>query len=215
MGLKEKHNPSKIALENWNIGLWEKIIVLKWVIVSLEVNIFRTPRITVIDSSQWQVFVISNFWFIWGKAVQTPEGTEGGGGGGGFGYTQKRLQSFFLRWFFVGKFSEQAKVPPFKVVFHLANFFDLTNVSVQAILFPLTLVLRASLIFFDMESKRRACTMLILLLLNLQGTFGISLQWWLLIHSKFFSNFCNRKTPSYWQNLITILVLIFRHFLII
>ena len=88
----------------------------------------------------------------------------------------KKIASFFLRLVFVGKFSEQAKVPRFKVVFHLANFFDLTNASVQAILFPLTLVLRASLTFFDMESERRACTMLIMLLLNLQGTFGISLQ---------------------------------------
>ena len=34
------------------------------------------------------------------------------------------------------------------MVFHLAIFFDLTNVFVQLILFPLNLVLRASLTFF-------------------------------------------------------------------
>ena len=47
--LKETHNPSNIGLENWNLELWEKIIVLKWVIVSLKVNIFRNLEL------QWSV----------------------------------------------------------------------------------------------------------------------------------------------------------------
>ena len=54
------------------------------------------------------------------------------------GYKQKRLH-VFLRWVFIGKFSQQTKVPWFKVVFHLANSFDL-NVSAQVFLFPLNLV---------------------------------------------------------------------------
>ena len=91
----------------------------------------------------------------------------------------------------------------FKVVFHLAIFFDQTNVSVQVILFPLNIVLRASLTFFDMESKRSAQTMLILLIFTSQGTFDISLQWWLLIRSKFFLILSNRKTLSCRQNLIS------------
>ena len=47
--LKETHNPSNIGLENWNLELWEKIIVLKWVLVSLKVNIFRNLEL------QWSV----------------------------------------------------------------------------------------------------------------------------------------------------------------
>ena len=44
----------------------------------------------------------------------------------------------------------------FRVVFHLANLFDLTNVSVQVILFPLNFVLRASLtIFWNGKQKKR------------------------------------------------------------
>ena len=62
------------------------------------------------------------------------------------------------------------------MAFHLANFFDLANVSVQVILFPLNLVLRASLTFFGMKSKRSARTMFILLILTLYGTFDIKLQ---------------------------------------
>ena len=41
------------------------------------------------------------------------------------------------------------------------------------------------------------------LILTLYGTFDISFQWRLPIRSKFFSNFSDRKTPSYWQNLIS------------
>ena len=89
------------------------------------------------------------------------------------------------------------------MVFHLATFFNLTNVSVQVILFPFSLVLRASSTFFGIESKRSARTMFILLILTLYGTLDITLQWWLLIRSKIFSNFSNRKTPSYWQKLIS------------
>ena len=59
------------------------------------------------------------------------------------------------------------------MVFHLANSFDLTNVSVQVILFPLNLVLRASLTFFGMANKRSVRTMLILLILTLYGTYDI------------------------------------------
>ena len=67
-------------------------------------------------------------------------------------------------------------IPRFKVVFHLANSFDLTNVSVQVILFPLNLVLRASQTFFGMENKRNVRTMLILLIFTLYGTYDISLH---------------------------------------
>ena len=63
------------------------------------------------------------------------------------------------------------------MVFHLPNSFDLTNVSVQVILFPLNLVLRASLTFFGMENKRSAGTMSILLILSLYGTYVISLHY--------------------------------------
>ena len=153
--LKETHSPSKIGLENWNLHLWEESIFLRWVTVSLKMNNFRNHRNTVIDSSQWQVSVFSIFWVIW--------------------------RIVFLRWVFIGKFSWQTKVSRFKVVFHLSNFFDLTNVSVQVILFPLNLVLRGSLTFFGKESKRRARTMLILLIFALCVTIDISLQWWLLI----------------------------------
>ena len=52
--LKETHNPSKIGLENWSLGLWEKIIVLKWVFVSLKLNIFRSLQL------QWSVPVSGN-----------------------------------------------------------------------------------------------------------------------------------------------------------
>ena len=75
----------------------------------------------------------------------------------------------------MGKSSQQAKVPQFKVAFDLANFFHLTNVSVQVILFPIN-VLRISLTFFDMESKKSTWTMLILLFLTFYGIFDISLQ---------------------------------------
>ena len=58
--LKETHNPSNIALENWNLELWEKIIVLKWVIVSLKVNVFRNLElqwsVPVSDKCLWLVF---------------------------------------------------------------------------------------------------------------------------------------------------------------
>ena len=47
--LKETHNTSNVGLENWNLKLWEKIIVLKWVIVSLKLNIFRNLEL------QWSV----------------------------------------------------------------------------------------------------------------------------------------------------------------
>ena len=100
---------------------------------------FQKPRITVTGSSGWQVSVISIFWVTWGKAVQTPE--------------YKKDCTLFLKWVFIGKFSWQAKVPWFRVVFHLANFSDLTNVSVQVILFPLNLVLRASLTFLAWKVK--------------------------------------------------------------
>ena len=84
-----------------------------------------------------------------------------------YGYTQKKLHNI-LRWVFIGKFSEQAKVPRFRVVFRLANFL-LSNkcVSIQVILFSLNHVLRASLTFFGMESKISTQTLLILLILTL------------------------------------------------
>ena len=90
-----------------------------------------------------------------------------------------RLKSFNLRWFFIWRIflSNQC--------FSASNF-----VSTQ----PCP---QGFFNFFDMESKRSARTILILLILTLWGTSDISLQWWLLIRSKFFSNFSNRKTPSY------------------
>ena len=100
-----------------------------------------------------------------------------------------RLKPLGLGWLFIWQF-----------------FFDLINGSIQLILFPLNLVLRASLTFFGMESKRRARMMFILLILTTCDTFDIWLQWWLLVRSKFFSNFFNRKAPSYWQNLITLII---------
>ena len=177
MGVKGNTQSVQNRTWNWNLHLWEESMFLRWMIVSLKMNIFRNHRNAVIDSSQWQVSVISIFWVIW--------------------------RIVFLRWVFIGKFSWQTKVSRFKVVFHLSNFFDLTNVSVQVILFPLNLVLRGSLTFFGMESKRRARTMLILLIFALCVTIDISLQWWLLICSKFFLNFSSRKTPFYWQKLIS------------
>ena len=77
------------------------------------------------------------------------------------------------------------------------------DVSVQVILFPPNDVLRISLTFFGIESKKSTWTMLILSILTFHGTFDISLQRWLLIRSKIFPNFSNRKAPSYWQNLIS------------
>ena len=71
MGIKGNRHPSIIGLENWSLGCWEKIIILKLTIVSLKVNIFRKPRILVVSSSQWQMSVISIFWVIWGKAVDS------------------------------------------------------------------------------------------------------------------------------------------------
>ena len=55
--------------ENWTWKLEPWTLRKNWVIVSLKVNIFRKPRITVIGSNQWQVFVISISWVIWEKAV--------------------------------------------------------------------------------------------------------------------------------------------------
>ena len=101
-----------------------------------------------------------------------------------------RPKSLRLRWFFIRRI-----------------FLDLTNVSVHVILFPLNLVLGASLSFFTMERKTITQTMLILLILFLYGTLDISLQWWLLIRSNFFSNFSNRKTPFYWQNFWLVLII--------
>ena len=78
---------------------------------------------------------------------------------------------------FIGKFSWQAKVSRFKVVFNLAIFFfDLIKVSVQEILFPLNLVLRLPLTFFSMKNKRSSQAMLILLILTLRDKFDILLQ---------------------------------------
>ena len=60
--LKETHNPSNIGLENWNLELWEKIIVLKWVIVSLKVNIFRNLEL------QWSVPVSGKcLWLVFSE----------------------------------------------------------------------------------------------------------------------------------------------------
>lgn len=90
----------KIGLENWNLGHWEQTILLKLVIVFLNLNVFRKPRITVIDSSQWQVFAISIFSAIWGKAVQTPEAAELERRGRAVTVTHKKDCNVFI-----GKFS--------------------------------------------------------------------------------------------------------------
>ena len=93
----------------------------------------------------------------------------------GICYTQKRLD-ICLRWVFIGKFSQQTKAPRFRVVFHLANFFYLTNGSVQVILFPLNLTLRVSLRFLAWKVKEALgrCWFCWLLLCM---THLISLQW--------------------------------------
>ena len=83
--------------------------------------------------------------------MQTPEDTDLGGRG--VTVTRKKHYTLFLKWIFIGKFSMQAKIPRFKEVFHLTNFFDLANVSVQVILFPLNLILRASLTFLTRKIK--------------------------------------------------------------
>ena len=70
---------------------------------------------------------------IWGKGVIV---------------TCKKDCTFFKVGFY-WQFSQQAKVPRFGEVFHLANFFDLTYVSVQVILFPLNLVSTESQGFFN------------------------------------------------------------------
>ena len=64
--LKETHNSSNIGLKNWNL---EKIIVLKWVIASLKVNIFRSLElqwsVPASDKCLWLVFVtLSTLLFI-------------------------------------------------------------------------------------------------------------------------------------------------------
>ena len=84
--LKETHNPYKIGVENWDLGLWEKVIVLKWVVGSLKANVLRKSRITVISSSQWQVSVIGIFWVFWLRkhnVVSISDWSGGKKGGGG------------------------------------------------------------------------------------------------------------------------------------
>ena len=63
--LKKTLNPSKIGLENWNLGLWEKIIVLKCVIVSLKVNIFKSQEL------QWSVRVSGKcLWLVFSELFE-------------------------------------------------------------------------------------------------------------------------------------------------
>ena len=63
--LKEKHNPSNIGLENWNLKFWGKIIILKWVIVSLKVNIFRNLEL------QWLVPVSGKcLWWVFSELFE-------------------------------------------------------------------------------------------------------------------------------------------------
>ena len=51
--------------------------ILKKVIAFLELNIRRKLRTTVIDSSQWNMFVVSIFWAIWGKQMQVQKPLKG------------------------------------------------------------------------------------------------------------------------------------------
>ena len=95
-GHQRKHTSHlKLDLRIRTFGFWEEFIVLKWVIVSLKVNSFRKPRIAVIASSQWQVFVISIFWIIWGKTTLIPEAAELEGGEGGLRLHTRNTASFF------------------------------------------------------------------------------------------------------------------------
>ena len=92
-------HPTKIGLENWKLlGLWEKIIVLKWAIVSLKLNIFKKPGVTLSELQS----VIIIFWVIRGKAVWTPKATRFGDKRF-YSYTQKILHIFLWRDF-IGKF---------------------------------------------------------------------------------------------------------------
>ena len=119
-------------------------------IVSLKVNIFRSldlrRSVPVSGKYLWLVFseLFEERWYRFLKRLIWMEG--------GYGYTQKKLHAFF-KWVFNGKFSWQTKVSRFRVVFHLANFFGLTNVSVQVILFPLNLVFRSFLTLLAWKVK--------------------------------------------------------------
>ena len=44
-----------------------------WVVVFLTLNISKKLRISVINSSQWNISLVSIFWVIWGKVIQTRE----------------------------------------------------------------------------------------------------------------------------------------------
>ena len=104
--LKETHNPCKIGLENWNLGLWEKIIVLKWVIVFIKVNIFRSLEL------QWSVSVSGKcLWLVFFSYLRkgsVDSWSDCFGGKGGYGYTQKRLH-VFLRWVLLASFHSKLK----------------------------------------------------------------------------------------------------------
>ena len=63
MTLKETRNPSNIGLENWNLELWEKNVVLKWVIVSLKMKIFRNLEL------QWSV-PVKCLWLVFSKLFE-------------------------------------------------------------------------------------------------------------------------------------------------
>ena len=83
--------------------------------------------------------------------------------------------------------------------FNPSNF-----VSIQ----PCTQMSFFSLTLFGMESKTLIRKMLILLILTLYGTFDTLLQRWLLIRSKFFSNFpIERLHPTDKTSLVLIICL--------
>ena len=102
-----------------------------------------------------------------------------------------RLKSFGLRWFFVWQIFLSNKC------FSSSNF-----VFIQPC--PQGFF---NIFWHGKQKKWRKMRRKWFCRLTLHGTFDISLQWWLLIRLKFFSNFFNRKTPSYSQNLIS-----FNHF---
>ena len=87
--LNQTQNPSNMWLENWNLGLWEKIIALKWVIVSLKVNILRSPEL------QWWVPVSGKcLWLVYSELFEERRyrllKRLIWGGKEGYGYSQNR-----------------------------------------------------------------------------------------------------------------------------
>ena len=101
----------------------------------------------------------------------------------------------------------------------MANSFDLTNDSVQVILFLLNLILRTSLTFFGMENKRSVWTMLILLILTLYRTHDLSLHyfgcWFVQSFIRFFRIERLYPIDKIWLVLIICLVIIISYYYLV